>query len=170
MPIFLDPVTPEHRRHTRARRQRRVLLALIVALTAVALTGAVDPAVAEIARAAAAIGASLVLVILAIVLLIASGGGRRPQGDGDGAAPRSPDGPHRRRRSRVNATRSQEDEMGLFKKKVSAEEDVVRCPTCRERVPDGALECAMCGRDLTDMLSAEQGSSTSDAGGAAHTP
>ena len=60
--------------------------------------------------------------------------------------------------------------MGLFKKKVSAEEDVVRCPTCRERVPDGALECAMCGRDLTDMLSAEQGSSTSGAGGAAHTP
>jgi len=76
VPIFLDPVTPEHRRRARARRQRRVLLALIVALTAVALAGAVDPAVAEIARAAAAIGASLVLVILAIVLLLASGGGQ----------------------------------------------------------------------------------------------
>ncbi len=36
--------------------------------------------------------------------------------------------------------------MRLFQRKT---EDVPRCPSCRERVPDGATECAMCGRDLT---------------------
>ena len=44
----------------------------------------------------------------------------------------------------------EEDEMRLFKPKTEID-DTPRCPTCRERVPEGASECAMCGRDLTDL-------------------
>jgi hypothetical protein len=39
--------------------------------------------------------------------------------------------------------------LRLFKRKTEID-DAPRCPACRERVPDGAAECAMCGRDLTD--------------------
>jgi DNA-directed RNA polymerase subunit RPC12/RpoP len=46
--------------------------------------------------------------------------------------------------------------MSLFKRKPEID-DAVRCPSCRERVPQGAAECAMCGRDLRDL---------DDAGGA----
>src|SRR5687767_5166001 len=42
----------------------------------------------------------------------------------------------------------EEAEMRLFKRKPEID-DAVRCPSCRERVPEGAAECAMCGRDLT---------------------
>ena len=43
--------------------------------------------------------------------------------------------------------------MGLFRRKPELEEDAVRCPRCDERVPEGAVECAMCGRDLRDVVS-----------------
>jgi rRNA maturation endonuclease Nob1 len=41
--------------------------------------------------------------------------------------------------------------MRLFKRKSPIDDDALRCPACRERVPDGAVECAMCGRDLRDV-------------------
>ena len=47
----------------------------------------------------------------------------------------------------------EETEMRLFKRKTEVD-DTPRCPSCRERVPDGADECAMCGRDLTDLEAA----------------
>jgi hypothetical protein len=37
--------------------------------------------------------------------------------------------------------------MTLFKRKSDVEE-VPHCPTCGERVPEKATECAMCGQDL----------------------
>ena len=40
--------------------------------------------------------------------------------------------------------------MGLFKRKPPIDDEAPRCPECRERVPEGATECAMCGRDLQD--------------------
>jgi hypothetical protein len=43
----------------------------------------------------------------------------------------------------------QGDTMRLFRRKPPVD-DAPRCPECRERVPDGAVECAMCGRDLRD--------------------
>jgi hypothetical protein len=43
--------------------------------------------------------------------------------------------------------------LRLFKRK-SDIDDGPRCPACRERVPDGAVECAMCGRDLTELAAA----------------
>jgi hypothetical protein len=43
---------------------------------------------------------------------------------------------------------AEEHEMRLFKRKTDLD-DAARCPSCRERVPEGATECAMCGRDLT---------------------
>jgi hypothetical protein len=49
--------------------------------------------------------------------------------------------------------------MRLFKRKAPID-DAVRCPECGERLPDGADECAMCGRDL-------HGSATLPAGSAA---
>ena len=35
--------------------------------------------------------------------------------------------------------------MRLFKRK---QEDLPCCPECRERIPEGATECAMCGHEL----------------------
>ena len=56
------------------------------------------------------------------------------------------------------------DEMRLFKRKPVGDE-VPRCPDCAERIPDGAVECAMCGRDLRDLIEVvPQG----DAAGVAH--
>ena len=40
--------------------------------------------------------------------------------------------------------------MRLFRRKTEIN-DAPRCPACRERVPEGALQCAMCGRDLADV-------------------
>ena len=37
--------------------------------------------------------------------------------------------------------------MRLFKRAKQADA-VPKCPGCGERVPAGALECSMCGRDL----------------------
>ena len=41
--------------------------------------------------------------------------------------------------------------MGLFKKKLSDDDDDVRCPNCGERVPAGSRQCTMCGRSLADV-------------------
>jgi hypothetical protein len=38
--------------------------------------------------------------------------------------------------------------MGLFRRKQLHEEDDERCPNCRERVPEGAVKCMMCGLAL----------------------
>jgi hypothetical protein len=41
--------------------------------------------------------------------------------------------------------------MGLFRRKATSESEGERCPRCRERVPDGADECVMCGADLRPL-------------------
>lgn len=41
--------------------------------------------------------------------------------------------------------------MRLFKRKPPIDDDAPTCPACHERVPEGAVECAMCGRDLHDL-------------------
>jgi hypothetical protein len=38
--------------------------------------------------------------------------------------------------------------MGLFRRKDTSESEAERCPYCREPVPDGAVECMMCGAAL----------------------
>jgi hypothetical protein len=35
--------------------------------------------------------------------------------------------------------------MALFRRKRDDNEEVVRCANCRERLPDGATECSICG-------------------------
>jgi rRNA maturation endonuclease Nob1 len=40
--------------------------------------------------------------------------------------------------------------MRLFRRK-NVEVERERCPLCRERVPEHADECAMCGADLRSM-------------------
>jgi len=46
--------------------------------------------------------------------------------------------------------------MSLFKKKPDVDDDAVRCPTCDELLPDGTSRCAMCGRDVSDLVAAQQ--------------
>ena len=47
-------------------------------------------------------------------------------------------------------------EMRLFKRKPDID-DAVRCPNCRERLPDDdAAECAMCGFDVTGIVEARR--------------
>jgi predicted amidophosphoribosyltransferase len=41
--------------------------------------------------------------------------------------------------------------MRLFRRKATVEDEPARCPVCRERLPDGADECAMCGADLKPL-------------------
>jgi hypothetical protein len=43
--------------------------------------------------------------------------------------------------------------MRLFGRKRSNDEPEKRCPHCSEPVPEGALECMMCGVDLRPFLS-----------------
>jgi hypothetical protein len=43
--------------------------------------------------------------------------------------------------------------MGLFRRNVTVEDEPERCPVCRERLPDDADECAMCGADLKSLRS-----------------
>ena len=57
--------------------------------------------------------------------------------------------------------------MGLFRRKTTDDDDAVRCPRCRERVPDGASECAMCGRELDDAVARADGSAEVTAAGEA---
>jgi predicted amidophosphoribosyltransferase len=40
--------------------------------------------------------------------------------------------------------------MSLFRRKQQSEEEDERCPNCRERVPEGAATCEMCGLDLAE--------------------
>jgi hypothetical protein len=47
--------------------------------------------------------------------------------------------------------------MRLFKRKPEVEDDAVRCPECHERIPDGAVVCAMCGYELSDETAAPDG-------------
>ena len=42
--------------------------------------------------------------------------------------------------------------MRLFRKKPLDHEVDERCPQCGEPVPDGAIECMMCGVDLRPYL------------------
>jgi hypothetical protein len=44
--------------------------------------------------------------------------------------------------------------MGLFRRKAMSEDDSERCPRCRERLPEGAVECMMCGLALEPLLGA----------------
>jgi hypothetical protein len=41
--------------------------------------------------------------------------------------------------------------VGLFRRKTKTEDESQRCPRCRERVPEGADECVMCGVDLRPL-------------------
>jgi hypothetical protein len=43
--------------------------------------------------------------------------------------------------------------MRLFRRKATSEDEGERCPRCRERVPEGADECLMCGVDLRPLAS-----------------
>ena len=42
--------------------------------------------------------------------------------------------------------------MGLFRKSARADDEAERCPRCRERLPDGATACMMCGVALEPLL------------------
>jgi zinc-ribbon domain len=44
--------------------------------------------------------------------------------------------------------------MGLFRRKRSDEDEEERCPYCGERVPEGAVECVMCGTALEPLRAA----------------
>jgi hypothetical protein len=46
--------------------------------------------------------------------------------------------------------------MGLFRRKRLGEEEDERCPNCRERVPDGAGTCRMCGLALEPLRDASR--------------
>ena len=73
--------------------------------------------------------------------------------------------------------------MGLFKRNTADDDAIPRCPACRERIPEDAMTCAMCGRDLADVQApahqpggslagnelSPEASTTSSAGGAAGT-
>ena len=41
--------------------------------------------------------------------------------------------------------------MALIKRKAPSEDISPRCPNCHERVPEGARQCTMCGRNLADV-------------------
>jgi hypothetical protein len=41
--------------------------------------------------------------------------------------------------------------MALFRRRATVEDEPERCPVCRERLPDNADECAMCGADLKPL-------------------
>ena len=41
--------------------------------------------------------------------------------------------------------------MALIKREQTSEDVALRCPTCHERVPEGARHCTMCGHSLADV-------------------
>jgi hypothetical protein len=51
----------------------------------------------------------------------------------------------------LRCLRDERKDMGLFRRKATVEEAPERCPVCRERLPDDADECAMCGVDLKPL-------------------
>ena len=46
--------------------------------------------------------------------------------------------------------------MGVFRSKQLTEEEDERCPNCRERVPEGAVTCMMCGLPLEPVRDASR--------------
>jgi hypothetical protein len=44
--------------------------------------------------------------------------------------------------------------MRVFRRRQSADEVEERCPHCNEPVPEGAMECMMCGVDLRPLREA----------------
>lgn len=42
--------------------------------------------------------------------------------------------------------------MGLFRRSAKGNDEAERCPRCRERLPDGATACMMCGVALEPLL------------------
>jgi hypothetical protein len=42
--------------------------------------------------------------------------------------------------------------MGLFRRSAQGNDEAARCPRCRERLPDGATACMMCGVALEPLL------------------
>jgi hypothetical protein len=46
--------------------------------------------------------------------------------------------------------------MGLFRKRAQDGDQAERCPRCRERLPDGATTCMMCGVALEPLLGARR--------------
>ena len=57
--------------------------------------------------------------------------------------------------------------MSLFKRNQTSD-DAVRCPNCRERIPEGERECTMCGCNLADVRDDDAPRDTVDASGARH--
>lgn len=57
--------------------------------------------------------------------------------------------------------------MRLFgrKKLQSFDDGSERCPRCRERVPEGAVECMMCGLALTPFREVDPGRTMTPSGG-----
>lgn len=55
--------------------------------------------------------------------------------------------------------------MGLFRKKSTAAEEAERCPHCRELLPDGAVECMMCGVALEPLRGVESSEEAKASGG-----
>jgi hypothetical protein len=55
--------------------------------------------------------------------------------------------------------------MGLFRRKSTADEEAERCPQCRERLPDGAVECMMCGVALEPLRGVESSEEAKGTGG-----
>lgn len=50
----------------------------------------------------------------------------------------------------------QEDAMSLIKRKKGSDDESARCPNCRERLPEGARQCTMCGRSVADVSTEAQ--------------
>jgi len=50
--------------------------------------------------------------------------------------------------------------MSLFRRKATLEVEPERCPVCRERLPDKAEECGMCGTDLKPLRPSDERGST----------
>jgi hypothetical protein len=59
--------------------------------------------------------------------------------------------------------------MGLFRTKRVDENEADRCPRCRERLPDGATACMMCGVALEPLRGGLRNEEAKASGGLAAT-
>jgi hypothetical protein len=68
---------------------------------------------------------------------------------------------------RVGSRIRKETGMQLFRRKATSEDEGELCPRCRERIPEGADECLMCGVDLRPLRrgSPDRGGNTPVRGG-----